>query len=259
VNFFRLYAGRGELAAIGVGAFGPLDLNSSSCTYGFITTTPKSGWSQVDLCGELTSGLQVPVALDTDVNTAALGEHFWIEEDHALDPFLYMTVGTGIGVGALVNGRPLHGLIHPEAGHAFIPHSWAEDPFEGVCPYHGDCLEGLASGPAIALRWGIQAESLPTGHPGWFLEARYLAFGLSNLIYTLSPQRIVLGGGVLQHSGLIDQVRGQVIRLLNGYIRSSWLGERIDRYIVKPALGSRAGVLGAIALAMILDNQNEQP
>lgn len=255
LDFFGPYARSGALAALGIGAFGPLDLNPNSRTYGYVTTTPKSGWSQVDLCGVLARGLQVPVALDTDVNTAALGEQFWIEANHSFDPFLYMTVGTGIGVGVLVDHRPLHGLIHPEAGHTFIPHSWTEDPFEGVCPYHGDCLEGLTSGPAIARRWGVRAEDLPTGHPGWRLEARYLALGICNLAFSFSPQRIVLGGGVLQHPGLIDAVRGQVTRLLNGYIQSDWLGERIDRYIVKPALSGRAGVLGAIALAMTLNHE----
>ena len=199
----------------------------------------------------------VLVNLDTDVNTAALGEHFWIEENNSLDPFLYVTVGTGIGTGVLVQNRPLHGLIHPEAGHAFIPHSWVADPFEGVCPYHGDCLEGLASGPAIELRWGVAAEHLPTGHPGWELEARYLALGICNMIYTFSPHRIVLGGGVLQHPGLIDLLREQVLRLLNGYIQSARLLERIDTYLVRPGLGNRAGVLGALALALTLEDRRD--
>ena len=244
----------GVLAAVGIGAFGPLDLDPRSPTYGFITTTPKSGWAQVDLCGEIGRDLGIPVALDTDVNTAAIGERFWIAENRLLDPFLYITVGTGIGVGGWVNGRPLHGLVHPEAGHSFIPHSWDEDPFEGICPYHGDCLEGLASGPAIARRWGIRAENLPADHPGWELEARYLALGICNLIYALSPQRIVLGGGVLGHPGLIERIRQQVTRLLNGYIHSDCLLEGIDAYIVSPGLGGRAGVLGALAMAMALED-----
>jgi fructokinase len=255
VDFFRRSCDSGELAAIGIGAFGPLDLNPHSQTYGYITTTPKPGWAGVDLQGEISRALHVPVVMDTDVNAAALGEHFWIGENRTLDPLLYMTVGTGVGVGAFVNDRPLHGLIHPEAGHLFIPHSWTEDPFQGVCPYHGDCLEGLTSGPALAQRWGVRAEDLPAGHPGWELEARYLALGVCNLIYTYSPQRIVLGGGVLQGPGLLDQVRLEVSRLLNGYIRSNRLLERIDQYIVSPGLGNRAGVLGAIALAVILSER----
>jgi fructokinase len=255
LDFFRPYTSRGELAAVGIGAFGPLDLSLGSPTYGSITTTPKPGWAQVDLHGEIRRGLGLPVCLDTDVNTAAFGEHFWIAENRALDSLVYMTVGTGVGVGVIANQRPLHGLIHPEVGHLFIPHSRAEDLFEGVCPYHGDCLEGLTSGPAMARRWGVRAEDLPPDHPGWDLESRYLALGVCNLILAFSPQRIVLGGGVLQHPGLIGQVRRQVSGLLNGYIQSEWLGSRIEEYIVSPGLGNRAGVLGAIAMAMALEDE----
>ena len=250
LDFFLPYRDRGELAGVGIGAFGPLDLDPGSPTYGHITTTPKPGWRLVDLCGEIRRGLDLPVSLDTDVNTAAIGEHFWIAENHAMDPFVYVTVGTGVGVGVLVDDRPLHGLMHPEAGHIFIPHSWAEDPFEGVCPYHGDCLEGLSSGTAMRQRWGRPAETLPASHPGWELEARYLAWGVCNLIYAYSPQRIVLGGGVLEHPGLLDRVRRQALASLNGYIQSGPLPGRIDEYLVSPRLGGRAGVLGAIALAI---------
>lgn len=250
LDFFQPYRERGELAGIGIGAFGPLDLNPHSPTYGYITTTPKPGWQLVDLSGEIRRGLDLPVSLDTDVNTAAIGEHFWIGENHAMDPFVYMTVGTGVGVGVLVGRHPLHGLMHPEAGHLFIPHSWVEDPFEGVCPYHGDCLEGLSSGTAMRKRWGRPAETLPPSHPAWDLEARYLAWGVCNLIYAYSPQRIVLGGGVLEHPGLLDRVRRQVLALLNGYIQSGSLLDRIDEYLISPRLGDRAGVLGAIALAI---------
>jgi fructokinase len=255
LDFFRPYASRGDLEAVGIGAFGPLDLSPGSPTYGHITTTPKPGWAQVDLHGEISRGLGLPVCLDTDVNMAAFGEHYWIPENRALDSLVYMTVGTGVGVGVIVHQCTLHGLIHPEVGHLFIPHSWADDPFEGVCPYHGDCLEGLTSGPAMARRWGVRAEDLVTGHPGWDLEARYLALGVCNLILAFSPQRVVLGGGVLQHPGLIDQVRLQVSELLNGYIQSDWLGSRIEEYIVSPGLGNRAGVLGAIAMAMALEDE----
>lgn len=256
VEFFDPYIRRGELAAVGIGAFGPVDLNPQSPTYGYITTTPKPGWSQVDLRGGISRALNLPVAFDTDVNAAALGERFWIEENHAMDPLLYMTVGTGVGVGAFVNNKPLHGLVHPEGGHLFIPHSWADDPFEGNCPYHGDCLEGLTCGPAMMRRWGVRAEDLPADHPGWELEARYLALGVCNLIYAFSPQRIILGGGVMQHPGLIDQVRRQVGKVSNGYIRSNKLVEQVDQYIVSPGLGNRSGVLGAIAMAVILDGQH---
>ena len=252
VDFFQPYARGGQLAAVGVAAFGPVDLNPDSPTYGYITTTPKPEWGQVDLQPRLRQALNLPIAFDTDVNAAAFGEQYWVEEHRSLDPFIYMTVGTGIGVGVVANGRPLHGLVHPEAGHMSIPHDKQRDPFPGTCPYHGDCLEGLASGPAVAQRWGRAAEALPGDHPAWELEAEYIALALANLICALSPQRIVLGGGVGQHPGLLEKVRSGVQRQLNGYIHSSWIFEKITAYIVPPALGSRSGVLGAIALAIDL-------
>jgi fructokinase len=252
VEFFEPYARSGELAAVGIASFGPVDLNPDSPTYGFITTTPKAGWNQVDLCGEIRRGLNVPVAFDTDVNAAAIGEQYWTPENRSLDPFVYMTVGTGIGVGAIINGAPLHGLIHSEAGHFLLPHDWKRDPFPGVCPYHGDCLEGLASGFAMRKRWGTDPESLPDTHPGWDLEAEYIALALVNLIYAYSPKRIILGGGVSQHPGLHRAVRDKVRQFLNGYVQSAMLLERLDEYIRPPALGNRSGGLGAIAMAMAL-------
>jgi len=150
IEFFAPYSKRNELVSVGIASFGPLDLNPDSKTYGYITTTPKAGWQQVDLYGEFQKALKVPIAFDTDVNAAAFGEKYWIPENQPLDPFLYITVGTGIGVGAIINGYPLHGLIHAEAGHIAIPHDWQEDPFPGVCPFHGDCLEGLASGYSMS-------------------------------------------------------------------------------------------------------------
>jgi fructokinase len=251
IAFFEPYTQRGELLAVGIASFGPIDLNRASPTYGYVTTTPKPGWSGVDLLGEVQRALHLPVTFDTDVNVAAFGEHYWIPENRPLDPFLYVTVGTGIGVGAFINGHPLHGLIHSEAGHLVIPHNWEDDPFPGVCPYHGDCLEGLASGPAMAQRWGEPAESLSIDHPAWNLEAEYIALALVNLVYAFSPQRIVLGGGVAQHPGLHEMIRTKVQRQLNGYLRSPMLLEKIDDYIVKPALGSRSGVFGALAMAIL--------
>jgi fructokinase len=252
IEFFAPYARRGELAAVGIASFGPVDLNPASPTCGYITTTPKPGWSQVDLCGQIHRALSLPVAFDTDVNAAAFGEHHWTLENRHLDPFLYMTVGTGIGVGVLANGRPLHGLVHAEAGHFAIPHNWQNDPFPGVCPYHGDCLEGLASGPALARRWGQPAEALPIHHPAWDLEAEYIALALVNLIYAYSPERIVLGGGVSQYPDLHEIVRRKVQQRLNGYIHSPMVLESIHDYIVRPTLGNRSGVLGAIAIAINL-------
>jgi fructokinase len=253
VDFFAPYVNRGELVALGIASFGPVDLNQDSKTYGYITTTPKPGWNQVDLYGRIKRNLNVPVSFDTDVNAAAFGEQYWIQENQNLDPFLYMTIGTGIGVGVIVNGLPLHGLIHTEAGHFAIPHNLQRDPFQGVCPYHGDCLEGLASGPSMNKRWGQKAETLPDAHPAWDLEAEYIALALVNLIYAYSPLRIVLGGGVPEHPGLHVVVRRKVQQLINGYIQSSMVLESIDSYILPPTLGTRSGVLGAIAMAMKIE------
>jgi len=252
VAFFASHARHGQLASIGIGSFGPVDLNPASPTYGYITTTPKPQWSQVDLLGRVQAALKLPVAFDTDVNAAAFGEHYWISNNRLLDPFVYVTVGTGVGVGVLANGRPLHGLVHTEAGHLAIPHNRQKDPFPGICPYHGDCLEGLASGVAMRARWKHAAETLPGGHPGWELETEYIALALINLIYAYSPLRIVLGGGVAQHAGLHAAVRYKVQRGLNGYIQSPMVLEVIDEYIVPPSLGNRSGVLGAIAMAIAL-------
>ncbi len=190
----------------------------------------------------------MPVSLDTDVNAAALGEARW-GASRGLSDSLYVTVGTGVGGGAIVGGRVLHGMLHPEMGHIRVPHDWARDPFPGSCPYHGDCLEGLASGPALEARWNVKACELPADHPAWALEAHYIALALTTWICTLSPQRILLGGGVMQHCGLFEPIRKEVAALLNGYIGAKEIGGGLEAYIQAPLLGSRAGVLGALALA----------
>ncbi|MFZ5816996.1 MAG: ROK family protein [Bacillota bacterium] len=246
IEFFRRQPH--PLAAVGVGSFGPVDPDPNSPTYGWITSTPKPGWRDTDLRGRLLDALQVPVAFDTDVNAAALGEQRW-GAARGLDTFLYLTVGTGIGGGAVVGGKLIHGLIHPEMGHIPVARRSDDTTFSGTCPFHGSCLEGLASGPAIERRWGARAESLPPDHPAWELQAHYLALGLASLICTLSPQRVILAGGVMQQGHLLPQVRQKVQAWLNGYLQSPAILERIDEYIVPPGLGDRAGVLGAIALA----------
>lgn len=237
------------IGAIGIGSFGPVDPDPGSPTFGTITSTPKPGWQNVDILGRVEAALGVPAAFDTDVNAAALGEHRW-GAARGLDTFVYITVGTGIGGGAMVEGNLLHGVMHPEMGHLRIPHDPGRDPFEGTCPFHGDCLEGLASGPAIEARWGERGESLPEDHPAWPLEAHYLALGLVSIICILSPQRIILGGGVMERSFLFPMIRPKVQELLNGYIQVPAITEEIEETIVPPALGGRAGVLGAMALAM---------
>jgi fructokinase len=246
IAFFRDSAG--SLAALGIGSFGPVDPNRRSPTYGYITTTPKAGWSNVDFAGRVSQELGVPVAFDTDVNAAALGEGRW-GAAKGLTDFLYLTVGTGIGGGGMLNGGLMHGLLHPEMGHMRLPHDTATDSYPGRCPYHRDCLEGLAAGPAMEARWGMPAEALLADHPAWALEAHYLALALVNLICTLSPQRIILGGGVMKQETLFPMIRENVLALLNDYVQSAALLEEIDAYIVPPGLGDRAGVLGAVALA----------
>lgn len=246
ISFFQ--ASAGSLAAVGIGSFGPVDLNRDSPTYGYITSTPKPGWSGIEFAGRVSRKLNVPVAFDTDVNAAALGERHWGAAEGLTD-FLYLTVGTGIGGGGMLNGKLMHGLIHPEMGHIRLPHDLVKDPYPGRCPYHHDCLEGMASGPAIEARWGMSAETLPADHPAWALEAHYLALALVNLICILSPQRIILGGGVMKQESLFPMIRENVLALLNGYVQAAALLEEIDDYIVPPALGHRAGVLGAVAMA----------
>jgi fructokinase len=246
LDFFR--PRRGELRAVGIASFGPVDLIPDSWTYGYITSTPKTGWRNFDIAGCVRKELGLPVGFDTDVNGAALGEARW-GAARGLSDFVYLTVGTGVGGGAVAGGHVVHGLLHPEMGHIRIPHDRAQDPFEGVCPYHGDCLEGLASGPAIQARWNMPARELRPEHPGIALEARYLALGLSNFVTTLSPQRIVMGGGVMKQSKLFPLIRQELLRLLNGYIQAREVTDCIDRFVVPAALRERAGVLGAIVLA----------
>lgn len=248
VQFFRQQSAAEPVAAIGIASFGPVDPNPDSPTFGYITTTPKPGWAFTDLGGMIARWLSVPVGFDTDVNAAALAEHQW-GIAQGLDSFVYLTIGTGIGGGAMVNGTLLHGLSHPEMGHIRVPHDWVADPFAGSCPYHGDCLEGLAAGPALKARWGQPAETLSEDHPAWPLEIEYLALGLANIICTLSPQRIIMGGGIMQRLQLFMPLRQRVQTLLNGYVQVPRIVDQIDEYIVPPGLGHLAGVLGAIALA----------
>ena len=250
VSFFTQYADKG-LAAIGMASFGPVDLDPASSTFGYITTTPKSGWAFSDTISRLHQAFNLPVAFELDVNAAALGEYYWNIENRLRDPLVYYTIGTGIGAGIIVHSKLVHGLVHPEAGHVRIPHDWSADPYAGNCPYHGDCFEGLACGPALQARWGQPGEELPAGHPAWELEANYIAQALNNTICNLSPKRIVLGGGVMGNPGLLPLVQQKVQKLLNNYIHSPVITEHIDQYIVLPSLGNHSGVLGAIALAKL--------
>lgn len=235
----EFFAAEPDLEALGVGLFGPVEVRRDSARWGTILATPKPGWEGADVTGALAAGLGVPIALDTDVNAAALGE--WRHgAARGLETFVYVTVGTGIGGGVFANGRPVHGLLHPEVGHMMIPHDRVRDPFAGSCPFHGDCLEGLASGTAMRERWGRPAEEL-TAPEAWELEAEYLALGLANLVLVVAAERIVLGGGVGSSPGLIDRVRPRLREVLAGYVEAP--------PVIPPALGPRAGVIGALTLA----------
>jgi len=243
----EFFSRNGAIAAIGIGSFGPIDIDRTSPTWGRITTTPKPGWAYTEVVAALRNALDLPIAFDTDVNAAALGEHRW-GAAVGLETFCYITVGTGIGGGGIANGNLMHGLLHPEFGHMRIPHDRNRDPFDGACPYHGDCFEGLASGDALRARWGRSAEEI-ADESAWLLEAEYLALGLQNVICTISPQKIILGGGVMKEPALLPHVRSRVQALASGYFDAPELGAAIDEYIVPPALGDRAGVLGALELA----------
>ncbi|MEV4131780.1 ROK family protein [Dactylosporangium sp. NPDC049742] len=244
IAYFRAQRAAGrDIAALGVASFGPLDLAS-----GRITTTPKPGWGGTDLVGALRRGLGVPVALDTDVNGAAYGEHRW-GAGRGQGTVVYVTVGTGIGGGAVVDGRPLHGLLHPEMGHLHVQRHPGDD-FAGTCPFHGDCVEGLASGPAIARRAGRPAHDLgPLLSRTVALEAHYLSQLMTSILYLLMPHRIVVGGGVLNIPGLLDAVRAATADRLGKALDAVPATADLSTYIVPPDLGGLSGVLGALGLA----------
>ncbi len=248
-EFFRdQQASVGSIAAIGIGAFGPVDVRPTSSSFGWFLDTPKPGWQQIDFAGTISRELGVKVGFDTDVNAAALGEHQW-GNAQGIENFVYLTVGTGIGGGGMASGKLIHGLLHPEMGHMLIPHNLSDDPFAGVCPFHQDCLEGLASGVAIEKRWGQKAVLLPPEHPAWPLEAHYLALGVVNLVLALSPQRIIIGGGVMEQAQLFSLIRNRVRDRLSTYLNVPEIIHGIDSYILPPKLGGNAGLFGAFALA----------
>ena len=239
----------GKLTALGIGSFGPLDLDPASPTWGHITATPKPHWSDTPVATVFRQEFGIPVGWDTDVNGAVLGEHRW-GAGQGLDTLIYLTIGTGVGGGVMAGGHLVHGLVHPEAGHILLPRDPSVDPYKGFCPFHDNCLEGLAAGPSFEGRWGKKGADLPPDHPAWDLEAHYLALGLQAFLSILSPQRIILGGGVMDQPQLFPKVREKLLALNNHYIRHpSLTPEGIDGYVVPPGLGNRAGILGALALA----------
>ena len=252
IKFFRPFVDSGQIQSIGVGCFGPLDLDLDSPAYGHILSTPKPHWSNADVLGMLKRELKVRIAFDMDVNAAGLGEYVW-GASQGLDPSLYLTIGTGIGGGYIKDGKPVVGMSNLEMGHIRLPHNHGLDPFKGSCPFHGDCFEGLASGPAIEKRLGVKGAIVPEEDPFWDIEADYIASALMNYILTLSPRKIILGGGVMQREFLFPKIHQRVQKLLNGYVVHKNILQRINAYIVPPALGNQAGSMGAIALASMAD------
>ena len=244
LDFFR----NKNISALGIGCFGPVDLDKKSPTYGHITTTPKLAWKNYDIVGVCEKELGVPVGFDTDVNGSALGEATWgCTKD--LDNSIYITVGTGIGVGVIIDKKPYHGMIHPEGGHIFLARH-PQDPMErGVCPYHELCLEGLASGPSIQARWGKPGVELADRKEVWELEAYYLAQAICSYIMILSPEKIIVGGGVAHQEQMMPLIRAEVLRQMGGYITAKGMRD-LDNYIVLPSLNDDQGILGALKLAM---------
>ena len=239
-----------KIQAVGIGSFGPLDIDPGSRNFGSITSTPKTVWKNFNIKKAFQDALQLPVAIDTDVNAAAYGEFLW-GAGQGKKYILYLTIGTGIGGGFVINGKPYHGMLHPEMGHIFLPVNLQSDAFRGICPYHGNCFEGLASGPALQAHWGIEASQLPKEYAAWEEEAHIIALALCSYICILSPDIIILGGGVMQQAQLFPLLWKKVPQLLNGYIQAESIIKNMNTYIVPPGLGSRSGVMGALALARL--------
>lgn len=236
-----------EIEALGIGCFGPIDLNRTSDTYGTITTTPKLAWQNFNIVGAFQDALSVPVGFDTDVNGSALGEATW-GITRGLDNSVYFTIGTGVGAGIISNGKLLHGMLHPEGGHVLLA-KHPDDSYEGRCPFHGTCLEGMASGPAIEARWGKKAIELADRKEVWEMEAYYIGQALVDFIMILSPQRMILGGGVMHQEHMMPLVREELRRQLSGYILTKEL-EDLESYIVLPSLNDNQGIMGALKLAL---------
>lgn len=243
VEYFQ---GKG-IEALGIGCFGPIDLNRDSETYGYITTTPKLAWRDYHIVGALEDALNIPVGFDTDVNGSILGEATW-GCAQGLENSMYITIGTGIGAGIIANGKLLHGMLHPEAGHLLMRRH-PDDTYEGKCPYHKTCFEGMAAGPAIEARWGKKGVELADKKEVWEMEAYYIAQALVDYIMVLSPQKIILGGGVMHQEQMMPLVRKELKEQLGGYIQTKEI-ENLEEYIVLPSLNDNQGIMGALKLAL---------
>ncbi|WP_313439340.1 ROK family protein [Novosphingobium sp.] len=245
--FFRSAADLGPLAGLGIASFGPVGVDPARPQYGRILATPKPGWEGTDMIARARGFLDVPIGLDTDVNAAALAEIAAI--GGGLRDLAYVTVGTGIGVGLVSAGRTVHGIGHPEAGHIPVRRHPAHGDFAGLCPFHGDCLEGVAAGPAVAAAWDLTPSHVPHDHPFWDVEASYLAQLCASLFLTTGPERIVLGGGVMKQERLLPLIRARTLELLGGYVHALRRHEDMERAIVSPACREPSGLVGAFLLA----------
>ncbi|WP_343208372.1 ROK family protein [Anaerolentibacter hominis] len=251
IDFFR---GKG-IEALGIAAFGPVDLHKDSPTYGYITTTPKLAWANCNLMGAFKEVFDVPMEIDSDVNGSCLGEATW-GCTQGMDNSVYITVGTGLGVGIMVDGKLLHGMLHPEAGHVIVKRHPDDVDYKCHCPYHESCLEGLAAGPSIQERWGKPAIELSDNMKVWEIESYYLAQGIVDYILTVSPRRIVLGGGVMHQEHMMPLVRRKVKELLNGYVKTKEL-ENLEEYLVLPSLNDDQGIMGCLKLALMAIDNNK--
>jgi len=247
-DFFQQQSGLGTIRSLGIACFGPLDPRPASEGYGHILATPKPGWAGADVVGFFRDRFDFPIAFDTDVNGAVLAESLW-GAGKGLHNLVYFTIGTGIGGGAIAEGKLVHGFLHPEMGHMMLARDLEQDPFPGSCPFHGACFEGLASGPAIEKRWGLKGDQLPPDHPAWVLEAHYIALALVSVTCVLAPERIILGGGVMAQEQLLPMIRSDFARLINGYMQTPLITQQLESYIVLTGLQGKAGLYGAFALA----------
>ena len=236
-----------KIETLGIGCFGPIDPDKDSPTYGYITSTPKLAWKDYNIVGAFEEQLCCPVGFDTDVNGSALGE-VTFGQAKGKKNIVYLTVGTGVGAGVYAEGKLLHGMLHPEAGHILM-RKHPEDHYEGKCPYHKTCLEGLAAGPAIEARWGKKGIELADKKEVWELEAYYIGQALVDLILVLSPEKIILGGGVMHQEHMMPLVREEVRKQMAGYIKTKQMDD-LDNYIVLPSLNDNQGIMGALKLAV---------
>lgn len=236
-------AAQGGITALGIGSFGPVELDRASPRWGHITNTPKPGWADCAVAGFFARSLGVPVGFDTDVNAAALAEYRAAEAEGCRS-LAYLTIGTGIGGGLVLDGRPVHGIAHPEMGHFYPRRHPFDRDFAGICPHHGDCLEGLASGPAIAARWGASLSQLPADHPGHAIIADYVAQACHTLFAVLAAERVVIGGGVAKTAGLVERIAERTAELGAGYLPGA-----ARHRVTRPRLGEDAGITGALMLA----------